>query len=112
MRKACFACVAIVILMIISFNTRCEAAEAAGKIDQFNTKFMTIVIKTDGEGFQVLSADEKTSLTNKAGKSIKFTELKKGDYVSVVYDTVKTGNSSKNLLKSVKVSEEKQKRKK
>ncbi len=107
MRNKFFKLLLIVIAVItIALRAFCETQQANGSVDQINLKFATFVMYAKEGGWKVFVTDSKTIMT-KDGKRIKFEDIKKDDFVSVVYETMRNGTSSKDLAKTIVITEEK-----
>jgi len=91
----------------ITFQAFCEDLKVSGNVDQINIKFATFVICAKEGGWKVFATDSKTIMT-KGGKKIKIEDIKKDEFVSVVYETMRNGASSKDVAKTVIVEEKKE----
>jgi len=75
--------------------------KTTGKITGYNWSNSTVTISPSSGSTVTISADKDTSI-KKAGKSIKFTELKSGDTVTVTYEVKRGVNVAKSIIVEAK----------
>ncbi len=75
--------------------------KAAGKVSGYSWSNSTITISSSSGSTLTISADKDTSI-KKAGKTIKFTELKSGDTVTVTYEVKRGVNVAKSIIVEAK----------
>lgn len=75
--------------------------KATGKITGYNWSNSTVTIFSSSGSTLTISAEKDTSI-KKAGKPIKFTELKSGDTVTVTYEVKRGVNVAKSIIVEAK----------
>ena len=75
--------------------------KTTGKVTGYNWSNSTVTISPSSGSTLTISADKDTSI-KKAGKAIKFTELKSGDTVTVIYEAKRGINVAKSIIVEAK----------
>ncbi|MDI6758394.1 MAG: hypothetical protein QMD94_01790 [Candidatus Omnitrophota bacterium] len=75
--------------------------KASGKVSGYSWSNSTITVSVSSGSPITISADKDTSI-KKAGKAIKFTELKSGDTVTVTYEAKRSVNAAKSIIVEAK----------
>jgi len=70
--------------------------KASGKITAFSTQNSTITISRNAASPLIINIDKNT-LFYKAGKNVKSTEIKIGDFVAITYEVRKNLNMAKSI---------------
>jgi len=81
-------------------KTTSEIPKITGKVTGYNWSNSTITISSAGTSLTIVS--DKNTLISKGGKSIKLTDIKSGDIVTVTYESKKGVNTAKSIVVQVK----------
>ena len=81
-------------------KTTSEIPRITGKVTGYNWSNSTITISSAGTSLTIVS--DKNTLISKGGKSIKLTDIKSGDIVTVTYESKKGVNTAKSIVVQVK----------
>lgn len=81
-------------------KTTSEIPRITGKVTGYNWSNSTITVSSAGISLTIVS--DKNTLISKGGKSIKLTDIKSGDIVTVTYESKKGVNTAKSIVVQVK----------
>jgi len=80
--------------------------KATGKVTNYSSSNSTVTISSSSGSAVTVTADKDTSI-KKAGKVIKFAEIRYGDIVTVTYETKRGVNVAKSIIVEAKLAPKK-----